>query len=253
MVPSIISFLGKVLGVSLLAIAVAAIGGNILVHSQQTQMVSGHYSWDYSYAVSVTRLSDYQGDPIIDVVVPIPAIGGSPVFSGEDFRQITSDNCTPIPAMTEDGEMLALRLRGTDLTDISAAKSGGFSRDLSLGEVQEGVFVPSSLRPSEAENIPDDFPYIIIPASLHPVSSDPSPILVSINFSVFGSTTSGEHRPDYLVAIVEQIPPGRTGIIPVEPRIYYRDSFREDFRPLEENVDVSRMGAGTGIPAEMIP
>ena len=235
MVPSIISFLGKVIGVSLLVIAVVAIGGNILVHSHQAQMVSGHYSWDYSYAVSVTGLSDYQGDPIIDIVVPLPAIGGSPVFSEEDLRQMTSGNCTLIPAMTEDGEMLALRLRGTDLTDISAAKSGGFSRDLSLEEVQEGVFVPRSSRPSEAGSTPDDFPYIIIPDSLCPVSSDPSPISVSINFSVSGSTTSGEHRPDYLVSIVEQIPPGRTGIIPVEPRIYYRESFREAFRPLEEN------------------
>ncbi len=232
MVPSIISFLGKVIGVSLLAIAVVAIGGNILVHSHQTQTVSGHYSWDYSYAVSVTGLSDYQGDPIIDIVVPIPAIGGSPIFSGEDFRQITSDNCTPIPAMTEDGEMLALRLRGTDLTDVSAAKSGGFSRDLSLEKVQGGVFVPGPSRPSEAGNAS---PYITIPDSLRPVSTDPSPISVSINFTIFGSTTSGEHRPDYLVSIAEQIPSGRTGIIPVEPRIYYRDSFREAFRPLEEN------------------
>ncbi|MDD3857712.1 MAG: hypothetical protein PHP43_06655 [Methanoculleus sp.] len=229
--PSIIMFLGKVIGVSLLAIAVVAIGGNILVHSHQTQMVSGPYSWDYSYVVSVTGLSGYQGEQIIDIVVPIPVVRGSPVFSEENFRQMPSDNCTPIPAVTEDGEMLALRLRGTDLTDISAAKSGGFSRDLSLEEVQDGVFVPSSSRPSEAGNAS---PYIIIPDSLRSVSSDPSPISVSINLTVLGSTTSGEHRPDYLVSIVEQIPPGRTGIIPVEPQIYYRDSFREAFRPLEE-------------------
>jgi hypothetical protein len=52
---------------------------------------------------------------------------------------------------------------------------------------------------------------------------------------------------------MEQILAGRTGIIPVEPRIYYRDSFREAFRPLPEDVGVSCMGAGTGIPAEVIP
>ncbi|MDV2480992.1 hypothetical protein F8E02_03005 [Methanoculleus sp. Wushi-C6] len=242
MVPSIIPFLGKVIGVSLLAIAVIAIGGNILVHYYPT--VPGHYS----YVVSITGLSDYQGDPITEVVVPIPAIGGSPVFSEKDLQRMISGNCTPLPVMTKDGEMLALRLVGTDLTDISAAKSRDFSKDPSLEEVQEGVFVPSSLWPSETANAS---PYIIIPDSLRPVSSDPGPISISINVTVFGSTTFGEHRPDYLISIVEQIPPGRTGIIPVEPRIYYRDSFREAFRPLEENVG-SRMGAGTGIPAEVI-
>ena len=195
--------------------------------------------WDYSYAVSVTGLSDYQGDPIIDIVVPIPAIGGSPAFSEENLRQMTSDNCTPSPVMTEDGEMLALRLCGTDLTDISAAKSRDFSKDLSLEEMQEGVFVPTSSRLFEAGNTSDDFPYIIIPDSLHPISSYPELISVCINFSVFGSTTFGEHRPDYLVSIMEQIPPGKTGIIPVEPRIYSRDSLGEAFHPLEGNVSIT--------------
>ncbi|WP_292395351.1 hypothetical protein [Methanoculleus sp. UBA303] len=236
MVPSIISFLGKVIGVSLLVIAIVAIGGNILVHYHQTQMVSGHYSGHYSYVVSITGLSDYQGDPIIDIVVPIPAIGGSPIFSEEDFQQMTSDNCTPIPAMTEDGEMLALRLHGTDLTDISAAKSGGFSKDIPLEEVQESVFVPASSRLSEAGNTSDDFPYIIIPDSLHPISSCPEPISVSINFTIFGSITSGEHRPDYLVSIVEQIPPGKAGKIPVEPVIYRRNSLGEPFEPITPGI-----------------
>ncbi|PKL61012.1 MAG: hypothetical protein CVV31_13725, partial [Methanomicrobiales archaeon HGW-Methanomicrobiales-2] len=60
-----------------------------------------------------------------------------------------------------------------------------------------------------------------------------------INVSVSGSTTFGERRPDYLVSIVEQIPPGKTGIIPVEPKIYYRDSLGEAFRPLEENISIN--------------
>ncbi len=241
MVPSIISFLGKVISVSLLVIAVVAIGGNILVHSHQIQMVSGHYSWQdsYVYAVSITGLSDYRGDPIIDIVVPLPAIGGSPIFSEEDFRQMTSDNCTPIPAMTEDGEMLALRLRGIDLTDISAAKSGGFSRDLSLEELQMGGFVPTPSRFFGVGNTPDASPYIIVPDSLHPVSSDPEPILVNISVTIFGGTITGEQRPDYLISIVRQIPPGKTGIIPVEPQIYHRDSSGEAFRPLEENVSIN--------------
>ncbi|MCE5337931.1 MAG: hypothetical protein LLF90_04505 [Methanomicrobiaceae archaeon] len=236
MVPSIISFLGKVIGVSLLAIAIVAIGGNILVHYHQTQMVSGHYSGHYSYVVSITGLSDYQGDPVTDIVVPIPAIGGSPVFSEENFQQMTSDNCTPLPITTGDGEMLALRLPGTNLTNISAAKSGGFSRDLLLEEIREDGFVPGSSRFFGAENTSGDFPYIIIPDSLHPISSCPEPISVSINFSIFGSTTSGEHRPDYLVSIVEQIPPGKAGKIPVEPVIYRRNSLGEPFEPITPGV-----------------
>ena len=233
MVPSVISFLGKVIGVSLLAIAIVAIGGNILIHYYPTS--SGHYS----YVVSITGLSDYQGNPITEIVVPVPAISGSPVFSEKELQRMVSENCTPLPVMTKDGEMLALRLVGTDLTDISAAKSRDFSKDPSLEEVQKGGFVPTSSRLFEARNSSDDFPYIIIPDSLHPISNHSSPILVSINFSVSGSRTFGEHRPDYLVSIVEQIPPGRTGVIPVEPRIYYRESFREAFRPLEENVSIN--------------
>ncbi|MBP7411344.1 hypothetical protein [Methanoculleus sp. 10] len=236
MVPSIISFLGKVIGVSLLVIAIVAIGGNILVHYHQAQMVSGHYSGHYSYVVSITGLSDYQGDPVTEIVVPVPAIGGSPVFSEEDLQRMTSDNCTPLPITTEDEEMLALRLPGTNLTDISAAKLGGFSRDLSLEEIREGGFVPGSSRFSEAGNTSDDSPYIIIPDSLHPISGDPDPILVSINFTIFSSTTSGEHRPDYLVSIVEQIPPGKTGKIPVEPVTYRRNSWGEPFEPITPGV-----------------
>lgn len=237
MVPSIISFLGKVIGVSLLAIAIVAIGGNILVHSHQTQTVSGHYSCQdsYVYAVSITGLSDYRGDPVTEIVVPLPAIGGSPVFSEEDLQRMASENCTPLPVMTENGKMLALRLPGNNLTDISAANTGGFSKEVSREEIREGGFVPRSSRFFEAGNASDTSPYIIVPDSLRPVSDDPEPILVSINFTIFGGRTSGEHRPDYRVSIVEQIPPGRTGIIPAEPRIYYRDSFREAFRPLEEN------------------
>lgn len=238
MVPSRISFLGKVIGISLLVITIVAIGGNILVHSHQTQMVSGHSSGHYSYAVSITGLSDYQGDPITEIVVPIPAIGGSPVFSEKDLQRMISDNCTPLLVMTEDGEMLALRLLGTNLTDASAANSGVFSKEVSLEEIREGGFVPTSSGLFGAGNTSDDFPYIIIPDSLHPISNHSNPILVSINVSVSGSTTFGEHRPDYLVSIVEQIPPGKTGIIPVGQRIYYRDDLGEAFRPLEENVSI---------------
>ncbi|HOI14321.1 MAG TPA: hypothetical protein PLG75_10695 [Methanoculleus sp.] len=234
MSPSIISFLAKVIGVSLLVIAIVAIGGNILVHYHQTQIVSGH-SWDYSYAVSVTGLSGYRGDPVMEIVLPLPAIGGSPVFSGEDLRRMTSDNCTTLPVTTEDGEMLGLRLPGTDLTDASAAQSGGFSREVSREEIAGGGFVPGLSRLSKAG---DTSPYIIIPGSLRPVSADPEPIWVSINFIVFGGRTSGEQRPDYRISIMEQIPPGKTGIIPVEPQVYHRDSFREAFRPLEENDSV---------------
>ena len=234
MVPSIISFLGKVIGVSLLVITIVAIGGNILVHHHQIQMVSEH-SWDYSYAVSVTGLSGYRGDPITEIVLPLPAVGDSPIFSGEDLRWMTSDNCTTLPVTTEDGEMLGLRLPGADLTDASAAHSGGFLKDLSREEIAEGGFVPGLSHLSKAGNAS---PYIIIPDSLRPVSDDPEPILASINFTVFGGRTSGEQRPDYLISIMEQIPPGKTGIIPVEPQVYHRDSFREAFRPLEENDSV---------------
>jgi hypothetical protein len=233
MVPSIISFLGKVIGVSLLAIAIVAIGGNILIHYYPT--VPGHYS----YVVSVTGLSSYHGDPITEIVVPIPAIDGSPIFSEKDLQRIVSDNCTPLPVMTKDGEMLALRLPGENLTKISAAKSRDFSKDPSLEEIQEGVFVPTSSRLFEAGNTSDRFPYIIVPDSLRPVSNYPNPISVSINFTIFGSTAFGERRPDYLVSIVEQIPPGKTGVIPVEPQIYYRDSLGEAFRPLEENISTN--------------
>jgi hypothetical protein len=233
MIPSIISFLGKIIGVSLLVIAIVAIGGNILIHYYPT--VSGHYS----YVVSITGLSGYQGDPIMEIVVPVPAIGGSPVFSEKDLQRMGSDNCTPLPVMTKDGEMLALRFSGKNLTDVSVVQSRDFSKDPSLEEMQEGVFVPTSSRLFEARNTSDDFPYIIIPDSLHPISSYPEPISVSINFSVFGSTTFGEHRPDYLVSIMEQIPPGKTGIIPVEPQIYYRDSLGEAFHPLEGNVSIT--------------
>ncbi len=162
MVPSIISFLGIVIGVSLLVIAIVAIGGNILVHYRQTQMVSGHSSGHYPYVVSITGLSDYQGDPTTEIVVPVPAIGGSPIFFEEDLQRMVSDNCTPLPVMTKDEEMLALRLVGTNLTDISAAISRDFSKDPSLEEVQGDVFVPTSSRLFEAGNTPDDFPYIII-------------------------------------------------------------------------------------------
>lgn len=230
MAPSIISFLAKVVVVSLLAIAIVAIGGNILVHYHQTRMMSEH-SWDYSYAVSITGLSGYRGDPITEIVLPLPAVGGSPVFSGEDLRWMTSDNCTTLPVTTEDGEMLGLRLPGADLTDVSAAHSGGFLREVSREEIAASGFVPGLSRLSKAGNAS---PYIIVPDSLRPVSDDPEPILVSINFTI-----SGEGRPDYHISIMERIPPGKTGIIPVEPRIYHRDSSREPFRPLEEKNSIN--------------
>lgn len=214
MVPSIISFSGKVIGISLLAIAIVAIGGNVLVHYHQAQMVSGHYPGHCSYAVSITGLSDYQGDPVTEIAVPIPVIGGSPVFSDEDLQRMVSENCTPLPVMTKDGEMLALWLSGTGFTDISAAISQDFSKSPSLEEMQEGVFVPTSSRLFEAGNTSDIFPYIIIPDSLRHVSSDPGPILISVNFTVFGSTTFGERSPDYHVSIVEQIPPGKPALSP---------------------------------------
>ncbi len=210
-------------------LAIVIVGGNILVH--QIPTVSGHYS----YVVSITGLSGYQGDPVTEFVVPVPAVRGSPVFSEEELQGIgPSGNWTSVPVMTDGGIMLALRSSGTDLTDTFAVMSRDFSEDPSAEVLQEGVYVPTASRSSE--NASENFPYIIVPDSLRPVSNDAAPITVRINFTVVGSMNFGDKKPDYRISLMKQIPPGTTGIIPVKPEFSYRSSFAERFRPLGENI-----------------
>ncbi len=229
MAPSSLSFFAKAVAGMIVFFVILAIAGNIVVHYYPT--VSGHYS----YIVSVTGLSGYQGGSVTEIVVPVPAIRGSPIFSDEELQRIGfSGNWTSLPVTTQDGVMLALRSQGRDLANTSGVISHDFSEDPS-GEVLQEVYVPTASRLFEAGNTSDEFPYIIIPDTLRPASNTTSPISVRIDFNVMGSTTFGEKKPDYRISLVTQIPPGTTGIIPIEPEIYYRNTYTEQFRPLDEN------------------
>ena len=72
--------LGKVIGVSLLVIAIVAIGGNILVHYHQAPDGIGALLGTLLIRRFHYRIVRLPGDPVTEIVVPVPAIGGHRSF-----------------------------------------------------------------------------------------------------------------------------------------------------------------------------
>lgn len=232
---SSLSFFAKIIVVMSVLCVILAIVGNIIIHYP---LVSGYYD----YSIKITGLSDYQGDSVTQIVVPIPSLEGVSIISDEQFQHKTYGNWTSLLVVTEHGKMLAFQSIATNLTDLNACFAKEIRKYPTADEINGDLFVPTGRSLLRTENTTGNCTYIIIPDALQPLSNTSRPITVYVNLTIHNSGTTHNNSTtldephlnrEYHVSIAEQIPPGTTGVIPVEPQVYYRDSLSENFRPLE--------------------
>ncbi|ADN35645.1 hypothetical protein Mpet_0876 [Methanolacinia petrolearia DSM 11571] len=223
------SFLGKAVIIFVTILVIITIGGNIIIHYYPSS--SGYYS----YSVKISGLSDYSGSPVTQIVVPIPSIGNESIFADERFQYQDYGGWKSFLVDTEHGKMLTFQSNDANLADINAVYTKETDEYPDTEEINEDIFVPAGRSLLRTDNTTAGYSYIILPDDLRPLSNSSTPISVSIKLTVHGGTKFG--KPDLdrecQIAIEEQITPGTTGIIPVEPQVYYRDSISEGFRPPE--------------------
>lgn len=223
---SSLSFFGKAAIIFIIVLIIATIGANIIIHFYPS--APGYYD----YYVKISGLSDYEGSSVTRIAVPIPSIGNESRFPDERFRYLTYGDWESFPVVTGKGKMLEFRSSGTTLTDIGAYYTKETDTYPETYEIIEEIFIPTGQSIPGTENTTEGCGYIIISDNLRPLSNSSGPISVSVKLTIHGGTTFGNPHlsREYQVVIEEQIPPGETGIIPVEPKIYYRDSISEGFR-----------------------
>ena len=230
MTESSFSFFGKIAIIIIIILVIITIGGNIIIHYYPSS--PGYYC----YSVKFSGLSDYSGSPVTQIVVLIPSIGNESIFADERFQYQDYGDWESFLVVTEHGKMLGFQSNDANLADINAVYTKETDEYPGNEEINEDIFVPGGGSLLRTDNTTAGYIYIIIPDDLLPLSNSSAPISVSIKLTVHGGTTFGKPDLDreYQVAIKEQITPGTTGIIPVEPQVYYRDSISEGFRPLED-------------------
>lgn len=234
MTKSSLSFFGKVIIITIIILVIATIGANIIIHYCPSN--PGYYD----YSVKISGLSDYSGLPVTQIVVPIPSIGNESIYSDEQFQYNNYGGWKSFLVVTEDGKILEFQSFYANLTDISASYTMETDDYPKIEEINKNIFVPKGRSLLKKENTTTGYSYIIIPENLHPLSNYSEPISLSVTLTVHGGTTFGKSHleREYQISITEQIPPGTTGVIPVEPQVYYRDSISEGFRPLKEEEQI---------------
>lgn len=234
MTKSSLSFFGKVVIIAIIIFVIATISGNIIIHYYPSN--PGYYS----YSVKISGLSDYSGSPVTQIVVPIPSIGNESIYPDEQFQYNYYGGWKSFLVVTEHGKMLEFQSFDTNLTDISASYTMETEDYPKIEDLNKNIFVPTGRSLLKNENTTTGYSYIIIPENFRPLSNSSEPISVSMKLTIHGGTTFGKSHleREYQVSIKQQIPPGTTGVIPVKPQVYYRDSISEGFRPLKEEEQI---------------
>jgi len=176
----------------------------------------------YSYTITTEGLSQYEGGPATEIIVPLPMRDGEPVFSKEELENRQFGSWRTALVETPHGTMLAFRPDGGNLTDIGAT----FSRRYAPGELRITDIRKESLSPLTCDHcdgpatwtngtpdVPAYSSVIVLTDDLAPLGPDAPDIVIDIDAGVSEGLNHSILGDTYRVRVHENIPPDIRGAV----------------------------------------
>jgi len=182
----------------------------------------------YRYAVTIDGLSNYTGEPVTDIIVPMPMRGGNLVFSEEELQYKQFGNWKSVIVVTPHGKMLAFQSLGANLTDIYAEFFKGFDPgELRLTNLQNESLSPlmsggqdTPVRWNSSTQVRSNCTSVLfLPEDLVPLNVNATDIDVNLELTVSEGIHHSISGDTFRMSILEHIPPDIRGAIPVNVHV----------------------------------
>lgn len=174
----------------------------------------------YIYKISVKGLADYSGSLVTDIIVPLPMENGKQIFTDEELNNKSFGNWTSMLVVSKEGKMIAFQTMDRNLTDIDASFTKRINYSESVKDVK-CLYPVSSSSPSNYTLWLDrgsDFQtytsYVYIDQNIRPIK-DAGNITFNVELTIFEGRFRGIFGNNYKASIIESIPEGIKGPIPV--------------------------------------
>jgi hypothetical protein len=180
----------------------------------------------YFYGISVQGLENYGGNMATDILVPMPVKDGIPILSDEDLQYKHFGNWTSMIVVTKYGKMIAFQSKDKNLTDISAnfIKNAGDGlinmTGLALYPVSsENNMTNYTMWVGGSENVRNNSTYVFIDPYIKTNNGNNGTITFRLKFVGDEGKSSGITGDVYEIQIVEDVPVGVIGPIPVMAQV----------------------------------
>ncbi|WP_305066171.1 hypothetical protein [Methanoculleus sp.] len=178
----------------------------------------------YRYTVTIGDLSNYTGEPVTDIIVPMPMRDGELVFSEEELQYRQFGNWKSVIVVTPYGKMLAFQSVGANLTDIHAEFFKNFDpgelrltdpQNESLSPLMRGGLNASAGWNSSTRDGSGYTSVLFLPEDLVPLNASATDVAVNLELTVSEGTHHSISGDTFRVSILEHVPPDIRGVIPV--------------------------------------
>ncbi|MCK9581144.1 MAG: hypothetical protein M0Q92_11975 [Methanoregula sp.] len=180
----------------------------------------------YEYRISTEGLDQYQGGLITDIIVPLPEKNGKSIIPEEYFQYRRFGNWTSLLVITPQGKMLAFQSRDKNLTDIDAHFVVPLERPAIFqgnpGNLLQPVIDQKAGIYTVWENDSQTAVYtsqIYIDKKTKFALPGDTPIRIELNLVFHEGMVFGRYGESYRLRVLEKIPGGITGMVPVNVRI----------------------------------
>lgn len=185
----------------------------------------------YKYTVEIKGLSHYANFNSTELYVPLPVMEGGALYNKSSLG-LSDGSWSAEPVKTDHGEMLSLRHRGNNLTDLSVTYNDWILNNRSISQamktieqqmgtplspVSTGSPAHYSIYEPEAGDIcqpaSNYTSYIFVDEGIAALGGENSSLEVILRYDLSGMD-SGASR-FYKAEVHEQLPAGTTGWVPV--------------------------------------
>jgi hypothetical protein len=176
----------------------------------------------YDYKICVSGLSYYSGWLANDILVPMPMKDGKRAFTDDELQYREFEGWKSMIAVTKEGYMLGFQTINRNLTDINAR----FSKRLNGSESIKSPVILSPVSNITRSNYTiflDGYSnsnayttYVYVDQNVVPLKDENGTIKFNLELTAFEGRFRGVYGNKYRASVVEAIPPGVTGPIPVK-------------------------------------
>ena len=179
----------------------------------------------YVYKISVKGLADYNSSLVTDVIIPMPMENGKQIFTDEELNNKSFGNWTSMLVVSKEGKMIAFQTMERNLTDIEASFSKRINYSEGVIDVKD-LYPVSNSSPSNytmwldgGNNFTTYTSYVYIDQNIMPIK-EAGNITVNVELTIFEGEFRGIFGDNHKVSIIESIPEGIKGPIPVRCQLW---------------------------------
>lgn len=186
----------------------------------------------YDYKIMVRGLSNYSGGLANDILVPMPMKDGKRVFTDDELQYREFDGWKSMIIVSKEGYMLGFQSMDRNLTDINARFSKRLNGPENIKNPVNDTLSPISNVPLSNYTIFLDgyngsnayTSYVYVDQNIAPKKDKNETIGFSLEFTAFEGRFRRIYGSRYRVSVIEAIPSGVAGPIPVKCQLgVFRD------------------------------